>query len=238
MHRDLLLLGICIIAVLGGIASDALASSNLSLFELGAIFFLLAESVSTTTCRWLRARWERWRMTWRQVIWKALKESLGRGTPPTPVVSRRIVDFTRSTKDHWIKFEGGDNYNAMFNIRGACKMGDDILVCMSSGRIGRYRIFSLLPDFTGVGDYRARAVGVCYWPKASVDPRPSATPVVKIKGLLGDGTRWVRSDKGELAHLPSGFTKPASEFWKVFHGGTPGSRSTNPDGTTGNPSLG
>lgn len=135
---------------------------------------------------------------------------------PSPIVLRCTIDFTRPTKDHWARYENGGNFDALFSIRGYVAKNDDILVPMQSGRIGRYRLFSVIRDFMGAADWKARGVACGYQePIPTVRPDTEPRPVV-IKGLLGDGTRWVRSDKGELAHLPSGFTKPSSEFWKIL----------------------
>lgn len=101
----------------------------------------------------------------------------------------------------------------MFTVCGEVRYGDYILVRLRSGRVGRYRVFSVHPDFSGKGHAKILAAAIGYWQEPT---RVAPKPVKPIKGLLGDGTRWVRSDTGELAHLPSGFTKSASEFWKIL----------------------
>lgn len=139
-------------------------------------------------------------------MWKLLKALW---SPQRPMRLRCTIDFTKPRSDHWVSFDGGTNFDAHFTIRGQVTLGDQILVRMQSGRIGCYRLFSVRPDFMGLANWKAQGIGVNYrddlWP-----------PTPKIKGLLTDGTRWVRSSSGELAHLPSGFTKPASEFWSIL----------------------
>lgn len=136
--------------------------------------------------------------------------------PPRPPVLRRTLDFTRPRDDHWASYDGGDNYDAYFTIRGAVAHGDTIVVAMQSGRAGCYKLFSVRPDFMGEGDWKAQGIRTGYWSEVPLVPKLDTTSHPKIKGLLGDGTRWIRSNSGELAHLPSGFTKPASDFWKVL----------------------
>lgn len=138
-------------------------------------------------------------------MWKRLK-ALFLPTPPDWLC--RSVDFTRPTKEHWAKFQGGENYDARFLVRGQVAVGDEIRIKMRSGRIGCFRIRSRRLDFMGSGDYIVQAIALGY---ASDSP-----PQLELKGLPVKGPRWVRSDSGELAHLPSGFTKPASEFWKIL----------------------
>jgi len=161
--------------------------------------------------------------------WQKLKAFL---LPPETLTIYRLLDFTKPALNHWIRFDGGDNNNAMFTARGEVHFGDYILVRCRSGRVGRYRCFSVRPDFTGEADYKIQAVAIGYW------SAPTAYPPKPIKGLLGDGTRWVRSDKGELAHLPSGFTKPASEFWKILARNEACNRHSSRIDSTGNMHVG
>lgn len=120
----------------------------------------------------------------------------------------------------------------MFDICGNVCSGDFILVRMASGRIGRYRLYSVLSRFDGTGIHRTLAVAVGYYaPVVKTPPRP-------IKGLLGDGSRWVRSDRGELAHLPRGFTKPTSEFWAILERGKTNSTGTSRIDAEGNMHVG
>jgi hypothetical protein len=143
-------------------------------------------------------------------MFRFLKELL---FPPKPLPALRcMIDFTRPTKDHWASFEGGDNFHARFVIKGNVRHGDEILVRMQSRRKGCYRLYSVHRDWSRLGDWRCAGMAVGYWD----DPPVPEKVAPKIKGLLSDGTRWVRSDTGELAHLSSGFTKPASEFWKIL----------------------
>lgn len=145
-----------------------------------------------------------------------------------PTVTR---DFTKPTADHWISFEGGDVDNAIFRIRGDVAPGDYLLTRMCSGRIGRYRVYSRVPMLSRRGFWRVKAMAVGYWDAPASETRSLVRP---IKGLLGDGTRWIRSNSGELAHLPRGFTKPDSEFWKIYHRNEINGRGTNSNGTTSN----
>jgi hypothetical protein len=152
---------------------------------------------------------------------------------PKPEPWRSLVDFSDPRPNHWANYNGGTNFEAHFTIRGQVALGDEILVGMSSGRVGRYRLYSVRPDFVDGADWKAQGMAIGYWGgmPTTTRPRPIAEP--EIKGLLGDGSRWVRSDKGELAHLPSGFTKPTSDFWKILcrdeacHQGTDRMRATS-----------
>jgi hypothetical protein len=149
-------------------------------------------------------------------MWRSLLIALGviRPWKPRPY---RSINFIRTLKNHWAKFDGGDNYDARFIVRGEkVAYGDTLLVRMQSGRIGRYRVFSVQHDYTGRADWQVHATGLGYMWEAPPVPQPLLLPAPKIAGLLTDGSRWVRSNTGELAHLPRGFTKPASEFWKIF----------------------
>lgn len=123
----------------------------------------------------------------------------------------------------------------MFTVRGDVRTGDYILVRLRSGRIGRYRVFSCIWNFAHPGTCQIRAVAIGYWTPPACSVKLPNRP---IKGLLGDGTRWVRSDKGELAHLPRGFTKPASEFWKILARHEACNRHTSRIDATGNMHIG
>src|SRR5271168_726060 len=147
-------------------------------------------------------------------MFRFLKELLW--PPPKPPVLRRVIDFTHPREDHWASFDGGNNFDARFTIRGNVAFGDQILVAMQSGRIGCYRLFSVRSDFTGKANWKAQGMAVAYWTEAESIQRVVKPALPKVKGLLGNGSGWIRSDSGQLAHLPSGFTKPASEFWKVL----------------------
>jgi len=138
---------------------------------------------------------------------------------PKPLKARPIhfvYDFTKPEKNHWIAFEGGDNYAAKFRITGDVKAYDDVLVRLKSGRIGRYRLFSVLRDFSGASDWTALGMAIGYWSEPQQEASMAAKPDPKIKGLLGDGSGGLRSDPGESSALSSGFTLPSSEFWKVL----------------------
>lgn len=146
---------------------------------------------------------------WRKLLWWRQRKS-----NPLPV--HCTISFINPSKERWAGFDGGDNNDARFTVRGNVKIDDEILIRMQSGRIGRYRLFSVLRDWMGVGDWKVKAVAVGYQTTPRVIEGVEQNPAPKIKGLLGDGTRWVRSSSGELAHLPSGFTKPSSEFWEIL----------------------
>lgn len=152
---------------------------------------------------------------WR-FLWKLTRKK------PQPKVFRSI-NFVEATKDHRAVFVGGNCYDARFDIRGQIAYGDEILVRMRSGRIGRYRVFSVQKDFSGNSDWLVRATGVGYQETSKQIPQ-----------LPCHNARWVRSDTGELAHLPSGFTKPASEFWKILVRDQASRDRTNSMRTTGN----
>ena len=137
--------------------------------------------------------------------------------PKPPVLDNVTVDFTRPTTGHWASFEGGDNFDARFSICGRVAKGDEILVRLCSGSIGRFCLFSVLPNFKG-GEATTLARGILVArlrPIKRVVPK-LCLPAPKIAGLLGDGTGGLRSHPSELVDLSSGFTEPASSFWKVL----------------------
>lgn len=129
-----------------------------------------------------------------------------------PQILWRVIDFTHPIVEHWAQFDGGGVYDAMFTIRGQVHRGDQILVRLKSGRIGRFSLFSCQRDFFGLGDYRVRGCIVGYHDR----PRAAETGPTTIKGLLTDGGRSLRPGLGESPNISSGFTKPASEFWKIL----------------------
>jgi hypothetical protein len=143
----------------------------------------------------------------------------------------RSIDFTRTTKEHWAGYDNGDAYDTQFTIRGAkIAFGDYMLVRMQSGRIARYRVFSVRRDYTGRADWVVRATAIGYVPMVE----QAMPPVSKIKGLLGDGSGGIRSNASQPAHLPNGFTKPTSEFWKILVRDEVSRDRTNSMRTTGN----
>lgn len=150
-------------------------------------------------------------------MWKRLKQWLGRTQQLTPP-EFRLIDFTKPTATHWAGFDGGNNYDACFTIKCARPLHfkDYILVRLQSGRIGRYRVFSALPDFSRVADWKVRAVAVGYWePDRTMAHNPSR-PAPKTQGLLCAPTGGIRPPVSQSPALPRGFTKPTSDFWKVF----------------------
>src|SRR5580765_8024761 len=146
--------------------------------------------------------------------WRFLRMMLWPPKPPTCV--RKMINFTRPRKGHWADFKGGTNFDAQFIICGNVAKGDEIFVSMQSGRIGCYSLFSVLQNFSGVGEWKARGCLVRLYenarPLSCFDPQPRR----RIAGLLGDGSGRVQPDSGKLAPLSSGFTEPTSEFWKIF----------------------
>lgn len=149
-------------------------------------------------------------------MWRFLLTRLGlRGKSHQTFPIYRLIDFTRPSKEHWAKFEGGDNYDAMFLVRGCIQRRDEILVRLRSGRVGRYQVFSCVPDFSGIGDCRIRCIAMGYWDVEK--PMAIRLPKVptQIKGLLGDGTRWLRSSSSEPSDISFGLADKTGEFWKV-----------------------
>jgi hypothetical protein len=140
------------------------------------------------------------------------------GQKPSTTVTylSREIDFTRPTLKQWASYEGGDNFSAQFRIRGNVANGDEILIPMRSGRIGRYCLYSVLRDFSGTADWKVRGCAVGYQ-KFSETTSPICQ-VVKpaIKGLLGDGSRGLQPNSSQLAHVQGSFTEPTSEFWKIL----------------------
>lgn len=148
-------------------------------------------------------------------MWWRLKH-LWKPAEPIRIICKQI-DFTEPTSNHWASYDYGDNYDARFTIRGAVQRGDEILVVLRSGNIGRYRLFSVLPDFTGIGDSKVRATGIGYYKKAPV--RSVSIPLLpapKIKALLTDGSGGPRSCNGQLFDLQSGSLVPTSDQWKIL----------------------
>lgn len=166
--------------------------------------------------------------------WKMLKQLLWPQHKLEPIVLWRIHDFTKPSSIHWAGFDMGDNYGAHFTLRtnGVVKVGDEILVTMRSGRVGRYRIFSGRRDFTGRADYRVEATAIGYADspvqRLPMEPRPVSLPTPKVTALLGDGTWSTRSDNGKLSDLSGGTPIGASELWKVHARNEAGSRRSNP----------
>jgi hypothetical protein len=130
---------------------------------------------------------------------------------PKPQPLHCMIDFTKSRKDHWAGFDGGDNHDAMFSIVGHVQIGDELLIRMQSGRIGRYRVFSRFFDPTGVVDWHIRATAIGY-----LSEERCLAPMVKVQGLLGDGSGRLRSDSSQSTPLSSGFIEPSGDFWKVL----------------------
>jgi hypothetical protein len=148
-------------------------------------------------------------------MWRLLKSLL---IPPKPIPlgPTRVIDFSTPRRGHWIKFEGGDNFDAQFVVCGSVTKGDDVLVLMQSGRIGRYTLFSVLRDFRGGAEWRVRGVAIGYWPLDLLRQKSVPSTPRAIKGLLGDGSRRVQPNLGQSSPLPDGFTKSSSEFWAVL----------------------
>jgi hypothetical protein len=148
-------------------------------------------------------------------MWRLLRWLL-RPTEPPRIIYRQ-VDFTQYNKTKWASYDYGDNYDTRFTIRGFVQRGDEILIVLRSGRIGRYRLFSVTPDFTGIGDYKVRATAIGYYRKAPV--RVLSIPLLpapKIKALLTDGSRGIRSSNSQLSDLQGGSLITASEQWKIL----------------------
>lgn len=112
-------------------------------------------------------------------------------------------------------FDGGDNYDARFIIRGYVAKGDEILVRMQSGRLCRYQLFSVLPDFSGKANWKARGIAIEYWHTRETTQHRVEPVLVPKPSLAPAPAPSVRPDRGQLATLQSGFTLPTSEFWKV-----------------------
>lgn len=160
------------------------------------------------------------------MIWKRIKQLLWpRST--VPVVLWRIHDFTYPDKNHWAGFDLGDTYVSYFTLRtnGVVKVGDEILVNMRSGRVGRYHIYSVRRDFTGGADYKVTAAAYGYVPKTVevAMPAPRKTPL-----LLTDGSGGSKPYSGELSDIPSSIALPTSEFWKVHARDEANHRRPNP----------
>lgn len=128
----------------------------------------------------------------------------------------RTVDFSQPSPSKWAKFEGGDNFDACFRINGDVRKGDEILVPMASGRIGRYCLFSVLPDFRSGATWMVRSCAIGYEDRQTLVIRHDSVPTPTIKGLLGDGTGRSRPDFSQSLVISSGFTQPTSEFWKIL----------------------
>lgn len=141
-------------------------------------------------------------------MWRFLQSLFQRKSAPV-ITYHRTIDYTKPHRNHWLDYRGGDPYGASFDVRGPVARGNDVLVRMRSGRIGRFTVYSVRKDFTGMADWKATGAFICYEPAPATEHRP-------IKGLLGDGTGSVRSDKSKPALLSSGFTEPSSEFWEVL----------------------
>lgn len=138
-------------------------------------------------------------------MWRFLRRLF----PPSPTAPTiyRVVDFTKPIEGHWAAYEGGDNFDARFIVCGKVCRNDEILIRLKSGRIGRYHLFSVLPDFSGVANWRVRACILGYYGEAT-SPR---SKVVKIKGLLADGSRWLQPHTSEPIALPSSSLESTSE---------------------------
>jgi hypothetical protein len=142
-------------------------------------------------------------------MWQFLRTWLN---PPKPVMLSCVLDFTKPTNERWARFEGGDNFDAHFTVRGFVAKGDEILVRMCSGRVGRYCLFSVLRDFSSRSDWKVRGCATGYQGM----PR-TYTPFRRpIKGLLGPAPRSLQPNPSQPLALSCGFTDPASEFWKIL----------------------
>lgn len=128
----------------------------------------------------------------------------------------RLIDFTDPFPNHWADFEGGDNFNARFSIRGNVAKGDEIIVRLRSGKHGYYSLYSVLRDFTGVADWKASGCLVDVQDPHTSIISPNPIPAPKIKGLLCSENGRVQPDAGKLAPLQSGFTDSTSDFWKIL----------------------
>lgn len=147
-------------------------------------------------------------------MWRWLQQFLT--LQPKPTFRSRVLDFTHPDETRWLDFVGGDNLDAHFVIRGYVRKGDDVLARLCSGRIGRYTLFSVRPNFEAPGVWIARGILVSYYNPVAQPPRLAKPTSPQIKGLLGPGTGGIRSDPRQLTHLPLRFTEPSSEFWKIL----------------------
>ena len=175
-------------------------------------------------------------------MWKKLKLLKNLLTlRPTSLISIKTIDFTRPSREYWDSFDYGENYDARFTIktRGYICVGDEILIRLRSGRIGRYALFSVQRDFTGQADYKVHAMAIGYEStpirvKAiNVTSRPVVRPILalpapKIKALLGEGSRGIRSSDSRLPDISDGTIIPASELWKVHARNEACGSRTNP----------
>jgi hypothetical protein len=138
-----------------------------------------------------------------RLMWRLLKGLWGPKPAPHPT---KLHNFTQPTRDRWASFEGGDNFDARFSIRGcAVARGDQIFVRMRSGLVARFSLFSVLRDFTGQADWRVRGCILGYWKNGTPSKRQTSLVVGRIQ-----------PDPSKLAYLQIGFTKPTSEFWKIL----------------------
>jgi hypothetical protein len=137
-----------------------------------------------------------------------------------PIVIRKTLDFINPSVWHWAGFDYGDNYEAHFTIRGMVARGDYILVRLRSGRIGRYQLYSVLPDFTGTADYKAIGAAVGYHSYEVSNSlngikKPALLLLAKNPTPFDNIPRGPRPYSGELSNLSSGAIVPASDVWKL-----------------------
>lgn len=145
-------------------------------------------------------------------MWPFLRKLL---VPVRNSVVTNIIDFREPRLDHWASFEGGDNFDARFSIRGRVAKGDEIIVRMRSGRSCSYQLFSVRPDFTRDADWVVRGCVVGWFQQGRLVPEAKRNAGPSAQRLLGSGSGGIQSYPSELAPLSDGFTYPTSEFWKI-----------------------
>lgn len=142
------------------------------------------------------------------------------GTTTETTLSPCELDFVEPTPERWAEFIGGDNLAARFQIKGNVKLGDDILVRLESGRIGRYHVYSCRPDFCQPSLSNVLAAGICYketYEPVVVEPDVSNTLWDPAYPKFVDcGVRGLQPSNGGVPDLSSGFTRGSSKFWEVL----------------------
>lgn len=148
----------------------------------------------------------------------------------------RELDFVEPTPEKWAEFVGGDNLAARFRVKGNVKLGDDILVQLESGRIGRYHIYSCRPEFHQPWFFNVLAAGICY--KETYEPvvaKPDTGDTLwdpAYPKFVDCGTGGLQPSDGRVPDLSSGFTRGSSEFWKVLARDEAVSHRANSSGKT------
>lgn len=147
-------------------------------------------------------------MWWRTLFLRRFSKP----TPKTTLSPSSIHDFTQQTPAHWAGFDGGDNFAARFTIKAPVKTGDDILVKLRSGRIGKYHLYSVRSTFDEHGGiFKCLGCAIQYKEKHDL-----ALAETKIAAPTNKAVRGPRPSNDGVSDVSSGVVVRPCEYWKVL----------------------